>query len=137
MPLPLVYPANIFPSAFGRQRPYAGTGYCRSQTTSQDSTKLAACLYLPQIQAFIFQRTTEMFDHHVIHPVASAIHWDMCSDLPELLCKIAARKLRTLIRIEDFWYAVAFHCSPPGGHTEISIHGVRHAPREHRSAASP
>lgn len=65
----------------------------------------------------------ETFDHHVIHPAASASIEMHAPAFPQRLRKLVARKLRTLIRIEHFWYAIAAHCILQGGHTEISCHG--------------
>lgn len=50
--------------------------------------------------------------------------------------RIRTRKLRALIRVDDFRGVVAVHCLLPNGHIEIRIHGVRHARGEHRSAMS-
>ena len=81
-----------------------------------------------QVDAFVFQRPPEPFDHPVVDPAAAAVHRDLHLGVAQHVGEAGAGELRALVGAEYLRWAVSgqrlFQCFD----AETGIHRVRQPP---------
>ena len=70
---------------------------------------LSAIFKIIEVNTFVFQRTPESLNKHVIHPTPLAIHGDFDLIIFKNIGKLKARKLTSLVCIKDVWNAIAIY----------------------------
>ena len=73
---------------------------------------LVAIFKIIEINTFVFQRTPESLNKHIVHPTPPTIHRDSNSMIPKDVGKLEARELTPLICVKNIWYAVTIYGFP-------------------------
>src|SRR5665648_956651 len=81
-----------------------------------------------QIHALIFQTPSKPFNEHIIYPPPFVVHRDYNPVSLENPCKIKARKLASLIRVEDFRLAMQIQHFLQCLNTTMYIHRAGYPP---------
>ena len=85
-----------------------------------------------EIDVFVFQRSPEPLDEHVVHPAAAPIHGDRDTDLGERAGERGRGELRALVGIEDLRLAELRQSLLERRQAERDVHRVRQPPRQNR-----
>src|SRR5439155_801662 len=86
---------------------------------------LASRLESMEIDAFVFERSPQPFDEHIVHPAAFAAHRDADTVALQHLGEGEARELRALVGVEDLRPAIAGDRFFQRRDAEVGVHGVR------------
>src|ERR1700712_3048815 len=105
-----------------------------SEVSAERGARRADSVVGPQVDLLVFDRPPQALDEDVVAPRASAVHADGNPHLPQHAGEGVARKLRTLVGVEDLRLAVPGERFLPNLAAEVSLHGDRQPPGQDPAA---